>query len=136
MRKIKFRGKRVDSEKWAYGYYFVEVENNEDKIGFEHLSFIKEKYGDHYHNYEVDPKTVGQYTGLKDKNGKEIYKGDIVKTIDLDDYEKPFDIVEEVIIDNGLLIPFYDFDTREEYFYDLFEWEIIGNSYENPNLLK
>ena len=85
---------------------------------------------------ECNPESFTQCTGLKDKNKKEICNGDIVKTIDTDDYKKPFDIIKEVKTNNGLLCPFYEFDTREEYFGDLFEWEVIGNIYENPNLLK
>lgn len=68
-REIKFRGKRLDNGEWVYGYY-VKYNDYSDNI---HESIIDE-YG---YMYDVDLATVGQYTGLKDKNGKEIYEGDL-----------------------------------------------------------
>ena len=76
MRDILFRGKRIDNGVWVYGFYFKEAINNEDKQGFEYLSFIKAAYGDHYKDYEVDPKTVGQYIGEKDTKEQKIFEGD------------------------------------------------------------
>ena len=65
MREIKFRGERVDNGEWVYGYYF--------QLGSHH--YIRSDI----HVWEVHPETVGQYTGLKDKNGVEIYEDDMDK---------------------------------------------------------
>lgn len=126
MRKIEFKGKRKDNGEWIYGsliiskgnYYITE---GYCEIGTFDLNFIK---------YEVIPETIGQYTGLKDKNGKKIFEGDIVKT-----YNNEICIVIYNYNQFGLSVV----DKSKTYgWVDFIEYnlEIIGNIWDNPELLK
>lgn len=129
MREILFRGKRLDDGEWVYGSF---VEQYGAKEIYLPDGVDRECGFDHYH---VLPESVGQYTGLKDKNGTKIFEGDIVKTKKFNTPNKRYVIKYDLLLgafigeDNGTIY-FTTFDGDSELF------EVIGNIYDNPELMK
>ena len=83
---------------------------------------------------KINPETVGQYTGLKDKNGKEIYEGDIV-LIDKENNIKGIVKYSEVFA-QFIIVNTNSFADEAEPLGDYEDLEILGNEYENPELLE
>ena len=134
MREILFRGKRKDNGEWVKGDFcspcnIVFLENGYDAVlGKDDCPICND--------FEVIPETVGQYTGLTDKNGKKIFEGDKVNVNTNKDtlchrYEGrnlviEFDEYHRFIANGRLAYPLCNH----------YEWEIIGNIHDNPELLK
>lgn len=131
MREILFRGKDPESGEWYYGYY---VKRNDGDRG----SLILEDY--FLESYEiVKPETVGQYTGLSDKNGRKIFEGDILLGR-FDDLFPMFSTEEsrcEVVWhDFGWHIKnSYGIDPADQKWIKR-HYKVIGNIYDNPELVE
>lgn len=128
MREIKFRGKRPDTMEWAVGS-LVECFNG--KTGIVSMTKYSEENGIKAIIDEVYPDTIGQYTGLKDKNGEEIYEGDV-----LTDKFGSIGVVEWR--NCGFVVNFGDVDIFliSDCFDDSYQMWAIGNIHDNPELLK
>ncbi len=124
MREVLFRGKRVDNDEWAYGFLVEALNCVTDK----NETFIIEQdatyftYGEFACAVAVIPETVGQFTGLCDKNGRKIFEGDIV--------ESPHGtqgFVEWQNAECAFLVNIGDdWQTMDDCTY-----EVIGNKYDN-----
>ena len=137
MREILFKAKRIDNGEWVEGYLY--------RLSEQHNPFImlKNRCG---LGYEVDEKTICQYTGLKDKNGKKIWENDIVELYDTNNNYKWKAIVKfgnpNATYNWGYqLHPIGEYKVNT----DILLWvemedtgticEVIGNIFDNPELL-
>ena len=146
MREILFRGKRKDNGEWVEGFYCGGNERNTLHPSI--FIYLPDKQS--YDYQDIDINTLGQYTGLQDKNGKKIFEGDIVKisyrgdvltaVVRFGNYNQPDKILKTHL---GF---YFDFDTVnfEDFRKDVGYWtgrtlgeiEVIGNIRDNPELLQ
>ena len=129
MREILFRGKRVDNGEWVEGdlLHGYCKGNNEPCIASEEKQCT----------FEVIPETIGQYTGLTDKQGKKIFEGDILNVHDalIRCDEKYHEFVGCISFGNASYR--IDGDDRMTHYRWLdYEVEVIGNIHDNPELLE
>ena len=128
MREVLFRGKRTDNGKWVKGYLYIthigahEIGSYDAEINIERFTF------------DVIPETVGQYTGLTDKNGVRIFEGDIVRyDVNYHDMVISYDVenwggwLYEDMDDNMQAYSIYEFNLKDI--------AVIGNIHDNPELL-
>ena len=127
MRTIKFRGKSEDNSEWFYGFLQKYQEKHASRLC---ICAVSVRTWKDALLYSVRPDTVGQFTGLLDKNGNEIYEGDIL------DFNG---IIVEIRFVRGVFAFLVKGDLDEELCGDcrteLFA-KVIGNVYDNPELLK
>jgi uncharacterized phage protein (TIGR01671 family) len=139
VREIKFRGLESMTGDWVYGNLV------QTGVGMRYI-IPRNLIGDVIPQWLVDRDTVGQYTGLKDKNGKEIYEGDIVEFTWFDYVGSDTQFKGLVKYRSGLYeiwkndkTEFFGSDgafiLNHVWLQDE-EFEVIGNIYENPELLK
>ena len=126
MREIIFRGKRLDNGEWVEGVFL----NDRDGAFYICPAVGDISYGDGGNRrkigcwYKVDPSTVGQYTGLKDKHGKMIFEGHILSLRTGRPHVVRFKNGAFILEDSSIPISF------------AIKFEIIGNAHDNPELLK
>ena len=136
MREILFRGKRIDSGEWEYGGCVF----TENKV----CLIYNQTHSIDLQGCTVEENSVGQYTGLTDKNGTRVFEGDILKIINK--YQYPFDDDTKEYTDIDADVVHFDdeglcFSYGKSPFLCVVdnvtaEYEVIGNIHDNPELLE
>lgn len=132
MREILFRGKRVDNGEWVCGAYYGLCRITNKAGGFEYEHLMRQSNDEPL--YRVDPETVGQFTGMYDRNGKKIFEGDIIAFRSSESiYEVAYDIADArfiILLRNGKdsFLRFYNISA--------YYFSVIANKWDNPELLE
>ena len=139
MREILFRAKRIDNGEWVEGYYGIkgkgtDIENHYIMVPTFQSSIGNYDYMCYFTDVHIDPETICQYTGLKDKNGNRIWENDIARIDNSMD-----EGVGNIEFYGGM---WYVDGEPSNRLYDIVEYddaaevEVIGNIFDNPELLK
>ena len=131
MRTIKYRGKRLTNSNWIYGGCYTWFPQGTTPTG-KPLP-VRANIKTIYYDFRVWPATVGQFTGLFDKRGKEIYEGDLLR------FREDKTGVIEVRFVRGVFAFLWNGNLDDEMPINAptHEWaEVIGNIHDNPELLK
>lgn len=142
MREILFRGKRIDNGEWVIGF-LSKTRGLDNKL---HICIDYEEKGVMCSSIVI-PETLGQYTGLSDKNGTKIFEGDITKkhfevgVVKFGGYETPYrdwSVITQDIFSKhiGFYINWITLDYRKDIGFWQNEIKVIGNIHDNPELLK
>ena len=135
MREIIFRGKTYEGE-WVQGTYYHQTEFYGDKTDFHYIIESCDQLEDNMMIFfGVIPETVGQYTGLTDKNGTKIFEGDIVR---IGFGDKIWETAREVVFEEGQWFFKCNSNSMKSY---IGAWgnsvvEVIGKIHDNPELLR
>lgn len=143
MREIKFRAKRLDNGEWAYGSGvvfcddFCFLDKNDECYIEELYTFRGNTHFIKLACIQCDYITIGQYTGLKDKNGKEVYEGDIIRSFNSCGEA----ILHCIVWEEARFAALYkgrNFCSMwiQQDWLDEFDKEVIGNIYDNPELVE
>ena len=130
MRTIKFRGRRLDNKEWVFGYLVPVVTGSEKQM------YIATGIRDGaVEGFAVEPESVAQFTGMCDKNGNEVYEGDIVRYRTSDErYTRNSNF-------STLIVHYEERSARfmaGDIYWDTLrsqKVEVVGNSYDNPNVI-
>jgi uncharacterized phage protein (TIGR01671 family) len=131
MRKILFRGKQLQTGEWLYADFFVAL-NTHAPIAW------KNSEGDFVFGNIIDRDTIGQYTGVEDKNGVKIFEGDIIQWMDICGTNSNY-VTEELVGGVEFSEARGCFEVRTGFTAcqaNIIGWrcEVIGNIYDNPKL--
>ena len=143
MREILFRGKRIDNGEWGYGQFVRNYLTKDDYCIVDFGNLQTSMHG----AVQIIPETVGQFTGLTDKNGKKIFEGDIVKVTD-----SPFgySYIGVTCFHEGSFCIQYTYWNKKRFhrigqtdkWQDMgargtvtYKYEVVGNIHDNPELI-
>lgn len=134
MREILFRGKSIEDNKWVYGD-LIREKKSFGKI----CTRIYRTTNNGWELIDVDSKTIGQYTGLTDKNGNKIFENDIVAywdTYNTENGQSEADCIGKVVWDDETISFQVTNRLSAESYEVLDECSVIGNIFDNPELLE